>query len=310
MHAETLIFDRATTNSLRGLAILVIVLFHVILYYGISPLFNLPVSVAVAAFLFLSGYGVNESWKKRGLAHFWLKRFRRIILPYYLFLLAEAAVTRHFVWHDFLLDITFVHSSYWFIEYVVRCYLVFWLARKLFPRHPYAVFLVFGLLSLNLFMQMEAEQSFSFFAGVLVSDNVERICRLSHKKVSRVFLCCLGIGSFFYLFKAIPLIHQYKGTLIYQYILLFIKLPLAICCLLLPYYFPRLSSSGVLHGLGKCSLELYLVHMAFLPFLDRGVSGMLWFVLLTILLTTVFYLFDAHVMPRLIPIPDSAASRA
>lgn len=146
-HSETLKLDISTTNVLRGLSILIIVIFHIVLYYGFSPLFNLPGSVAVAVFLFLSGYGVNESWKKRGLRHFWLKKLRRIILPYYLLLLVKAAITGQFSWHDFLLDITFIHSSYWFIEYVVRCYFVFWLVRKFFPRHTSVVFILFGLLS-------------------------------------------------------------------------------------------------------------------------------------------------------------------
>lgn len=305
-YSETLKLDISTTNSLRGLSILIIVIFHVILYYGISPLFNLPGSVAVAVFLFLSGYGVNESWKKRGLKHFWLKKLRRIILPYYLLLLVKAAVTGQFSWHDFLLDITFIHSSYWFIEYLVRCYLVFWLARKFFSRHTSVVFILFGLLSLNLFMQLEAEQSFSFFAGMLVSDHIEKVHFLGHKQVSQIFLCCFAIGLFFYLFKAIPVIHQYKGTLPYHYILLFIKLPLAICCILLPYYFTQLSRSRILHQLGQCSLELYLVHMIFLPYLSQGIKGMLLFILFTALFTIVFYLFDSRVLPQLIPIPNQS----
>lgn len=307
-HSETLMLDIPTTNCLRGLSILIIVIFHVILYYGISPFFNLPGSVAVAVFLFLSGYGVNESWKKHGMKHFWLKKFRRIILPYYILLLVKSVVTGQFQWQDMLLDMTFIHSSYWFIEYIVRCYFVFWVARKFFPRKSYTVFIIFGLLSLNLFMQLEAEQSFSFFAGMLVSDNIEKIHHFDQKKLSRIFLCSFAIGLFFYLFKAIPVIHQYKGTLPYHYILLFIKLPLAICCILLPYYFTQLSHSGILHKVGKCSLELYLVHMAFLPYLSQGLKGMLWFTLLTALFTIIFYLLDTRVIPKLVPISDHSAS--
>ena len=81
---------------------------------------------------------------------------------------------------------------------------------------------------------MEAELSFSFFAGMLVSDNIEKVHHLSYKKVSNLFFYSFAIGLFFYLSKAIPVIHQYKGTLPYHYILLFIKLPLAICCILYP----------------------------------------------------------------------------
>ena len=218
----------------------------------------------------------------------------------------KAAITGQFSWHDFLLDITFINSSYWFIEYVVRCYFVFWLVRKFFPRHTSVVFILFGLLSLNLFMQLEAEQSFSFFVGILASDHIEKVHRLVHKQVLQIFLCCFATGLFFYLFKAIPVIHQYKGTLPYHYILLFIKLPFAINCILLPYYFTQLSRYRILYQLGKCSLELYLVHMIFLPYLNQGIKGILLFILFTALSTIVFYLFDARVLPQLIPIRDQS----
>ena len=158
-------------------------------------------------------------------------------------------------------------------------------------------------------MQLEAEQSFSFFAGMLVSDNIEKIHLFDQKKLSRIFLCSFAIGLFFYLFKAIPVIHQYKGTLPYHYILLFIKLPLAICCILIPYYFTQLSHSGLLYHVGKCSLELYLVHMAFLTYLSQGLKGILLFTLLTALFTTVFYLFNVRVLAMLVPISDHSASR-
>lgn len=303
IHREAnLRFDVATTNSLRGVAILIITAFHVILYYDISPVFNVFGSVAVAVFLMLSGYGINESWKKHGLKHYWLKKVRRVVLPYWLFLLVVAAVSRKLVWRDFLLDISFIHSSYWFIEYLVRCYVVYWVARKFFPRHAMAVLLAFGLLSLHLFMQIEAEQSFSFFLGVVASEQKERLYAWKPATVRHLFWGSLGVGMFFYLFKAIPAIHQFKGTWGYVYLLVPIKLSWGISLVLAPYYLPAITRSGFLHVLGRCSLELYLVHMALLPCLVFGVHGALLYVALTVVLTALFYLFDTRLMPKVIPL--------
>lgn len=292
--------DVPTTNSLRGISILIIVVFHVLLYFDISPVFNLPGSVAVAAFLFLSGYGINESWKKKGLSGYWRKKFRRVIVPYYLFLIILTAIQGTFRWRDFLLDITFVHSSFWFVEYLVRCYLVFWIARRFFPRHVSAVFIIFGLLSLNCFMQIEAEQSFSFFCGLLVSEHINKVGQADRKCYLRVFMICFAVGAFFYLFKALPVIHQFKGTLGYNYILLLIKLPLAVCLILLPSFFRSMSSWKAVRVCGKCSLELYLVHLPLIDLIHYSAEGLAVYVLLTVVLTVLFYQFDTKVMPYII----------
>lgn len=48
---------------------------------GLSSLFNIFDSVAVAVFLFIAGFGINESHKINGINNFWKKRFLRVIIP-------------------------------------------------------------------------------------------------------------------------------------------------------------------------------------------------------------------------------------
>ena len=59
-----MILDRNETNCVRGLAALIIVIFHLFIAWEFPRVVNLAGSVAVAAFLFLSGFGINESYKK------------------------------------------------------------------------------------------------------------------------------------------------------------------------------------------------------------------------------------------------------
>ena len=69
------VLDLSSTSVYRGYAILIIMLCHVTgswNFVGFTPLGG----IGVAMFLFLSGYGLNESWKKKVL---------RVIFPYVLF---------------------------------------------------------------------------------------------------------------------------------------------------------------------------------------------------------------------------------
>ena len=54
-----MIFDQKETTSVRGMAILMIAIFHLFIAWEWPRVVNLPRSVGVAAFLFLSGYGIK-----------------------------------------------------------------------------------------------------------------------------------------------------------------------------------------------------------------------------------------------------------
>lgn len=287
---SSVLFQRNHTNCVRGLSVLLIVVFHVLLTWdGMPRYINLTGSVCVAAFLFLSGYGIHESYKKSGLAHYWTKRFKRIILPYTLFITVLIPFTSDFSWKDYLLDITYIHSSYWFIEFIVWNYLVYWIAQRFFPNHLWLLFLLFGLFALNILMQIEAEQAFSFAAGVWASQHIGRLRGMGYRKLTALTVGCFLFGLFFLLLKEIPAIHSYKYTLTYHYILLCIKLPMAIPLVMLPLFMPILLRSRLLYLAGISSLEIYLVHMALIDIIEMNYLYLLFYVLLTVVITYLFY---------------------
>lgn len=85
------ILSRQNTQWMQGISALMIMLMHFVMKTGDYPSFlNILESLGVAVFLFISGFGINESYKANDLKGFWQKRVTRVMLPcwiVYLFML-------------------------------------------------------------------------------------------------------------------------------------------------------------------------------------------------------------------------------
>ena len=78
------IFNIYLTNAYRGVAILMVVIQHCAGEFG-TNLFTPFGGIGVAIFLILSGFGLSESFKKKGINGFVTKKLWRVWLPYFLF---------------------------------------------------------------------------------------------------------------------------------------------------------------------------------------------------------------------------------
>ena len=79
---ENNILSRQNTLWMQGVsALLIMLMYFVMQLEGYPRFFNIFGSVAVAVFLFISGFGINESYKINGINSFWKKRFLRVIIP-------------------------------------------------------------------------------------------------------------------------------------------------------------------------------------------------------------------------------------
>ena len=292
------LLSRQQSDVIRGMAAIIIAIFHVLIEWQCPRVVNIFGSVCVAAFLFLSGFGIHESYKKNGLSRYWVKKWKRIILPYWLFLSVVTLFQGWPGWKTFLLDACFVQSQFWFIPYLVQCYLVYWIISRCLSHYWVIAFLVIGFIALNTLPQIEAEQSFSFFAGVLASRHIDFLRRLSHSQLLSFGLASMLCGILFLLLKEIPAVHAYKGTVPYNYILLFIKLPLAVPLILLPEFLPILQSSRLLHGAGIASLEIYLVHLPFVPYVEQTVWSVCVFVLVVVVCSYVYYQINHQLISK------------
>ena len=81
------ILSRTNTQALKGFAAMGIFVFHM-LGYDIWPVFNMWGGLFIAVFLALSGYGIEESFREKGLDGFWMKRLGKLILPFAFFVCA------------------------------------------------------------------------------------------------------------------------------------------------------------------------------------------------------------------------------
>lgn len=270
MTAEN-ILSRNNTIWMQGVSALLIMLMHFVMQIdGYPRFFNIFGSVAVAVFLFISGFGINESYKKNKLSSFWKKRFLRVIIPCWIVFLIQLIFIPHFSINRLIHNLLFIDSDLWFVDYILRWYLVYWCCRKFLPNKTLYILLIYGIY--NIFQQqLYSEQAFSFFAGFLVSEHYHTIKKQSRKNILRYTSAMVTYGIIFLLLKEIPCIQGIKGSFIFNIILLNIKLPLAMGIIVMPYLLPRVNNH-IFAFFGHISYELYIVHYNFMPYVENIVD--------------------------------------
>lgn len=218
--------------------------------------------IGVAMFLFLSGYGLNESWKKNGLKSFWKKKVLRVIFPYVLFrmiwLMIDGSILDGSAYFSI---VNCSHSSFWYIDYLVRCYIAFYISNKLLNgKYKLLLLLLFAIYSFSCLSSLCAEQAFSFLVGVIVSERKRVIDCVPFRKVCfyNSFLLLLGIGCL--ALKQLSFMRDLSNTHWFLLCELGIKLPLGMSFMTLLYLMKNMVNSQVIVMFGT-SLELYLIHI-------------------------------------------------
>ncbi len=279
------------TRWTQGVSALLIMMFHFfMLTECYSRIFNIVGSVCVAAFLFISGFGLNESFKKDGLSRYWRKRTTRVIVPYCMLILFTIPFIENFDYRQFIHNIVFTESYLWFINYIIFWYVAYWIARKFVPRHTTVILLAFSTVCI-FFYQLMSEQAFSFFAGYMASQHYDRIKLPAKGTVAKITAAAFIYGVLFMLIKEIPAVRTYIGTLPFNLILLNIKLPLAISLLTAPYLFSCLKKMPGTKWLGRISYEIYLVHVNFTPYIS-GAQIIPLYMALTFAISDIFNRFN------------------
>ena len=130
--------DKENTTSMKGVAILLITISHMGDGFHITTFVSLG-GIGVALFLVLSGYGMMESYKKNGLMGFWKKRLLRVLVPYILWALFFSA-------YQLLVGKNVELLRYWFVEYIVIWYVVFYLSARFLPKQQWIIFSFLAIL--------------------------------------------------------------------------------------------------------------------------------------------------------------------
>ena len=281
------ICDRKLTEAFRGVAILLIMIQHLAGHLG-TNIFTPFGGIGVAIFLVLSGFGLNESFKKNGINGFITKKFYRIWLPFFLFYVFLYLYKEKLDIISFIRNISSIEQSgyYWYIHYLLRCYITFWVISKYVKKHKWIVYFLFVAYSFFATDSLRAEQCLSFPLGVLLSDKKEFLLNLKIKNAIAYLTILSFIGVTFLLVKQLPMIREYFDTYLYFFIELGIKLPLGLSMMLLLWIIPsRCVISPFVTLCGILSYELYLVHMQMLSNVGTYATSALMIILLSLLIS-------------------------
>lgn len=280
------------TQVAKGLAIIIIVICHIfanVFPNNIARLATPLGGIGVCTFLFLSGYGINESYKLKGLHSFWKKKILRIFTPYilcfglYIYFTNNIYSTKEM----FMLFFTIKDAQdyyYWYIGYQIFCYIAFFISVRYcaLKKIKYGVLVFFALVSFFFFNGIRGEQSFSFLFGVLCSD-LPTFKRVLFQR--KVFYLMIILGSVALGIKQIPLVRQID-IIIFTIIQICIKLPYSIVLINLSDKIICLKEK--VSFLGKYSYEIYLSHsiaILFFCYLGSKTDALFLFVASTVLLT-------------------------
>lgn len=287
---SALFMGREFTTILKGIAIILIIISHCSGHWMCGRLFTPCGGIGVSLFLITSGYGLNESYKSKGLNKFWRKRIGKVWLPYVVVTLAIAPV-RWISWKSLGLQIFCIRSLYWFIPYILACYIVFWFSCKFCSRFRLTIISLVSLLSFMFLPELQAAQALGFVSGIWLSEYKSRVSALISNKrfLVTIIILFFAVGSGFLALKQTPLIRDYEGSIIYNFFQLLIKWPFSLSIIGIVYLMPTLCQTPFIYLTGTISYELYLVHFPF--YTDIGSN--LWpAILLVICSYTVSYYFN------------------
>lgn len=158
------------TNSIRGLAILMVILMHSSCNFGLR-IFTPLGGIGVALFLILSGYGLTESYKRKGLHFFWKSKFNKIWIPYAIVLTVCTIWSSSFKPYV-IVQYCLIDSLFWYISFLFYNYILFYVCHKyeFLYKYRFAIFLVFALILFAYDTRIRAEQCLCFVTGMWISD--------------------------------------------------------------------------------------------------------------------------------------------
>lgn len=298
--------DRSFTTVIKGFSILTVVWAHTGAKLGMGGI-QFIAGIGVALFLICSGYGLEVSYHKNGLKHFWKKRFLKVCIPFWIVELLATVIKQNFVLSDFVLNIVFF-KSLWFLRYIVICYIIFYIVNKIvnilkFKNNKEIYFLLFlfalwfvieSLFFANPDMPfLEARQMLSFPLGVIIAKYKDKIVNIIHKlSYTQNIFIVFGVGVIGIVFMVVTQLNVIKSQpyIISNALSLLTVLPLAIVILLIGILITRLFKNLFLYGCGLVSYEIYLIHIYTLSVVSKSVLSLMFFIIITICLVILLHL--------------------
>lgn len=301
------LFTKTDTAAIRGVSAIFVMVAHYSIWFNqlsevtMNKLVILPLEqlggIGVLLFFFASGYGINESYgKKDNITGYLTKRFWGVYVPYILMKLITNTmlIVTKLIPNDskvLLSYLAILGIPDWFIFVIILQYVSYYLARKYFPKYDLLFSVVADTVMTFIFVVQNRpigwfNALWLFTFGILVSRYQHEIMGIINKSRLLVLLTsfigfCL-LGAVFALFKGnswANFIKPIAGML----------LSLSFCSI---FRWIKLENRVVL-WFGKCSLYLYIVHIAVWDIVTKYVVNirlsLLMAIVLSFLLTEVVF---------------------
>ncbi|MBT9777212.1 acyltransferase family protein [Clostridium sp. MCC353] len=294
-------FDKTQTNICKGIAIILMIIHHIFPNmegYGLNvfgiwimPQLAILGKICVSIFLFLSGYGLFESYKKRSfeIKKFYVKRLKTIYINYWMVFIIFTSIGWFFYRNIFLsflqypfsplknliinfLGIQYFYNGYmgynpswWFVSEILLLYLLFPLMKKMLENKKGTIILViFALLFYSLFNKIQINDFYvnllyfcPFIIGAFFSKyEIFNIC-YKHLSIKKSNIVCFVIVTCIISFFRIKVGLNGWGIRIDC-----ILAPLY--CLIENYLYDNKNDDkwyNMLAFLGKHSFNIYLIHL-------------------------------------------------
>lgn len=117
------------TTVIKGASILSVVWAHSCAKLNIGGI-QFIAGIGVSLFLICSGYGLEVSYSKNRLNGFWKKRILRLCVPFWIVQIIGMAVIGELTLQNLVCALLFIRGN-WFIRYIIICYFIFYVSKRL-----------------------------------------------------------------------------------------------------------------------------------------------------------------------------------
>jgi membrane-bound acyltransferase YfiQ involved in biofilm formation len=264
--------SRNETNSLKGISIIIICLYHYLVNLDKPGLLFILANVGylgVVIFMFLSGYGIAKSYKTKGFYKFISKRIEKVYLPflavniftivlYFLFAKERFSVIDLI---KYIIGIKLIDDVLWYVIAILIFYFIFYVTYKYFSLKTATILLlafsiVYPIICFLFGIGMRwYTTSFSFFIGVSIALYKEIYDNLFQKK----YYLFLSIFSFLFLVLTFGSYYFNSIGCLKIWLCYFSNIAFNFIIILLLYRIRF--GNAILLFLGVISYWMYLVHM-------------------------------------------------
>lgn len=257
----------------------------------------------VSVFLIISGWGLTISTNKKGLKGFWTKKLVRVFLPWLFVWLAMVFLNGKTKFSaSSLLSLFLLDSTNWYLQYLLLCYLFFYISHKWFYHFRWFLMCGFFILSFVFWGNIQAEQSCAFLIGCLIAEKA-KLFKWIVEKIKVIFIFNLFLGISFLAVKQLSLVRTLMDnvSLVDHAINMVMKTSIAISVMMLVRLLWSQINGRLAMFIGKISYELYLVHLFIVIDYCRIIgnvplASIFVFVACSFLLSYLLYLVDNKVL--------------